>query len=203
LNYATHAAESGFEAPSAPVFFSKSPSALLANLGEVRFRIADTTQVDYEAELAVVIGRTCRDVTVDDALDAVFGYTIANDVSARDAQFADGQWVRGKSFDTFCPLGPYLFTPDEIPDVQALSIRCLVNGTVLQDDTTANMIHPVAKLISHLSRYMTLVAGDLILTGTPDGIGFARTPPIFLVDGDTMSVEIDVLGTLSNPVHSA
>jgi 2-keto-4-pentenoate hydratase/2-oxohepta-3-ene-1,7-dioic acid hydratase in catechol pathway len=201
LNYAAHAAESGYEAPAAPVIFAKAPTSLIGPGQPVVFRSDDTTQVDYEAELAVVIGRTTRDIGEDHALDAVLGYTLANDVSARDAQFSDGQWLRGKSYDTFCPLGPHIVTPDEISDVQALGIRCVVNGDVLQEDTTAHMIYPVSALIAYLSRFMTLLPGDLILTGTPDGVGFARTPPVFLHDGDVVRVDIDRLGSLENPIR--
>jgi 2-keto-4-pentenoate hydratase/2-oxohepta-3-ene-1,7-dioic acid hydratase in catechol pathway len=137
---------------------------------------------------------------VDEALDHVLGYTVCNDVSARDAQFADGQWVRSKSFDTFCPLGPWIVTADEVPDPQQLGVRCRVNGTTLQDSTTAEMIFGCAELVSFLSQVMTLEPGDVIATGTPYGVGFARTPPVFLLHGDTVECEIDGIGTLSNPV---
>lgn len=201
LNYADHARESGVEAPEAPVFFAKLPNTLTGPGEPIVFRAADSTQVDYEAELAVVIGRRARDVPVADALDVVLGYTAANDISARDAQFTDGQWIRGKSFDTFCPLGPQIVTADEVGDVQTLRIACRVNGETLQDGTTKDMIHGVAAIVSYASRFLTLEPGDLLLTGTPPGVGFARTPAIFLQDGDTVEIEIEGLGVLRNHVR--
>ena len=201
LNYADHARESGMDAPSAPVVFAKFPSSIIGPDEPITFRSADSDQVDYEAELAAVIGRPARDVSVGDALGHVFGYTLCNDVSARDAQFADGQWIRGKSFDTFAPLGPWVVTADEVGDPQALGIRCRVNGDLLQDSTTKEMIFGVAELVSYLSRFMTLNPGDVIATGTPFGVGFAREPAIFLRDGDVVEVEADRIGTLSNPVQ--
>ena len=156
-------------------------------------------QVDYEAELAVVIGRTARNVPVETALDHVLGYTCLNDVSARDLQFADGQWVRGKSLDTFCPLGPWLVTADEIPDPGALRLRCLVNDEVLQEAMTSEMVHGVPELIAFCSRFMTLEPGDIIATGTPAGVGVFRQPPRFLGDGDVVVVDIDGVGRLTNP----
>ncbi len=201
LNYADHARESGVAAPEAPVFFAKLPNTLTGPGEPIVFRAADSTQVDYEAELAVVIGRRARDVPVADALDIALGYTVANDISARDAQFADGQWIRGKSFDSFCPLGPQIVTADEIGDVQSLRIACRVNGETLQDGTTKDMIHGVAAIVSYASRFLTLEPGDLVLTGTPPGVGFARTPAVFLQDGDTVEVEIEGLGVLRNPVR--
>lgn len=199
LNYADHAEESGADAPAAPVLFGKYPNTLIGP--DEPIVTTGSEQVDYEAELAVVIGRRAACVPEDTALSYVLGYTCANDVSARDAQFADGQWLRGKSFDTFCPLGPALVTPDELGDVRKLGIRCRVSGETLQDDTTANMIHSVAAIISYASRFLTLEPGDLILTGTPQGVGFARTPPRFLTAGDIAEVEIDGLGTLRNFVR--
>jgi 2-keto-4-pentenoate hydratase/2-oxohepta-3-ene-1,7-dioic acid hydratase in catechol pathway len=162
-------------------------------------------EVDYEAELAVVIGSTCRDVDPDTALDHVFGYTCANDVSARRWQKhgGGGQWIRGKSFDTFCPLGPFLVSADEIPDPQALAIGCRVNGRVMQAGTTADMIFPVRELIAFLSRDTTLLPGTVILTGTPAGVGFARQPPVFLADGDEVTISIERIGDLTNPVQDS
>jgi 2-keto-4-pentenoate hydratase/2-oxohepta-3-ene-1,7-dioic acid hydratase in catechol pathway len=162
-------------------------------------------EVDYEAELAVVIGRTTRDVSAEQALDYVLGYTAACDVSARRWQkhAGGGQWIRGKSFDSFCPLGPTLVTADEIPDPQALDLGCRINGKTLQQGSTADMIFSVAELIAFLSRDTTLLPGTLILTGTPAGVGFARKPPVFLAAGDQVEVEIDLIGILSNPVVSA
>lgn len=200
LNYADHAREGGVEPPKSPITFVKTLNSLVGPDAPIRYSKSDSTEVDYEAELAVVIGRTTRRVSQADALDAVFGYTVCNDVSARDAQFGDGQWVRGKSFDTFCPLGPWIVTTDEIPDPQSLGISCRVNGTTLQDGTTTEMIFGVAELVSYLSRVMTLEPGDVIATGTPVGVGFARTPPIYLLDGDVVEVEVEGIGILRNPV---
>ena len=200
LNYAGHARESGLEPPKAPVAFVKTPNSIIGPGDEIRYAKDDTAEVDYEAELAVVIGRRARRVSEADALGHVFGYTCCNDVSARDAQFADGQWVRGKSFDTFCPLGPWIVTADEIPDPQALRIACRVNGETLQDSNTGEMIFGVAEIVSYLSRFITLEPGDVIATGTPFGVGFARTPPVFLLNGDVVDVEIEGVGTLTNPV---
>ncbi len=197
-NYAEHAAEEGVAAPADPVLFTKHTSAIVGPGAEIRWRSRDTGQVDFEAELAVVIGRRARDVARADALAYVLGYTCLNDVSARDLQFADGQWVRGKSLDTFCPIGPWLVTADEIPDPQALGIRCLVNGELLQDASTAAMIHGVADLIAYISRFFTLEPGDVIATGTPGGVGVFREPPRFLGDGDEIVVEIDGIGRLEN-----
>jgi len=200
LNYADHARETGAKLPEAPIIFVKTANSLADPGSVIRWRGADSKQVDYEAELAVVIGRRARDVSRDDALDHVFGYVCCNDVSARDAQFSDGQWIRAKSFDTFCPLGPWIVTADEIPDPQTLGIRCRVNGEALQDSSTAEMVFGVAELVSYASRFMTLEPGDVITTGTPAGVGVGRKPPVFLADGDVVDVEIDGIGTLSNAV---
>lgn len=201
LNYRDHARESGAELPTSPLLFAKTPNGIVGPDDVIEWAAGDSAEVDYEAELAVVIGSTARRVAVEDAMAHVLGYTACNDVSARDAQFADGQWTRGKSFDTFCPLGPVIVTSDEIPDPQALGLRCRVNGRTLQDGTTSDMVFGVAELISRLSQVMTLVPGDVIATGTPVGVGFARTPPIFLQDGDTVEIEIDGIGVLRNTVH--
>jgi 2-keto-4-pentenoate hydratase/2-oxohepta-3-ene-1,7-dioic acid hydratase in catechol pathway len=197
-NYREHAAEEGLDAPSDPILFAKFPSALAGHGAPIVWRAADTGQVDYEAELAVVIGRTARDVPAERALDHVLGYTCLNDVSARDLQFGDGQWVRGKSLDTFCPMGPCIVTGDEIPDPGALAVRCLVNGEVVQDASTREMVHSVPALIAFCSRFMTLEPGDVIATGTPGGVGVFREPPRFLGDGDEVTVEIDGIGRLTN-----
>ncbi|MCL4293591.1 MAG: fumarylacetoacetate hydrolase family protein [Acidimicrobiia bacterium] len=202
LNYADHARETGAELPAAPVSFAKLPQAVIGPGAAITWTPDQSGQVDYEAELALVIGRDTRDVPVERALDHVLGYTCCNDVSARDAQFSDGQWLRAKSFDTFCPLGPWLVTPDEIPDPQDLWIRCRVNGETLQDSTTAQMIFGVAEVIAYLSRFLTLRAGDVITTGTPAGVGFGRRPPIFLRPGDTVEVEIEGIGVLANPCRT-
>jgi 2-keto-4-pentenoate hydratase/2-oxohepta-3-ene-1,7-dioic acid hydratase in catechol pathway len=202
LNYADHARERGQKRPAAPITFVKTNNTIVGPGEPVAFRTADSNEVDYEAELAVVIGRRARRVTRDEALQTVLGFTCCNDVSARDAQFGDGQWIRGKSFDTFCPLGPWIVTADEIPDPQALRIACRVNGQTLQDSSTAEMIFGVAHLISYLSTYITLEPGDVIATGTPSGVGFARQPPIYLHDGDVVDVEIEKIGTLTNPIQT-
>lgn len=199
LNYVDHATESGLDIPSAPVTFPKLPQSVVGPNAVIRWSADQSTQVDYEAELALVIGSPARNVTVEDALDHVLGYTCCNDVSARDAQFSDGQWMRSKSFDTFCPLGPWLVTSDEIPDPQSLAIACRVNGRTLQESNTSQMIFGVAEIISYLSRFTTLRPGDVITTGTPAGVGFARTPPIYLADGDTVEIDIEGIGVLSNP----
>lgn len=197
-NYRDHAAEQGVEVASDPILFSKFPSSISGHEDEIRWRAADSGQVDYEAELAVVIGRRVRDVRPEEALGAVLGYTALNDVSARDLQFGDGQWVRGKSLDTFCPIGPWLVTADEIPDPGALRIQCHVNGETLQDARTSDLIHDVPTLIAFCSRFMTLEPGDVIATGTPGGVGVFRDPPRFLGDGDEVIVEIEGIGPLRN-----
>ncbi|MHC1560721.1 fumarylacetoacetate hydrolase family protein [Actinomycetospora sp. C-140] len=200
LNYKPHASEVQLDIPENPLLFSKYPSCLVGHGDAIRYRTADTTNVDYEAELAVVIGKVAHRVAVDDALDHVFGYTACNDVSARDVQFADVQWVRGKSFDTFCPLGPWVVTADEIPDPQDLEVSCVVNGETLQQASTSDMIFGVAEIISYFSQTMTLLPGDVIATGTPAGVGYTRTPPVFLRDGDSVSVTVERVGTLTNAV---
>jgi 2-keto-4-pentenoate hydratase/2-oxohepta-3-ene-1,7-dioic acid hydratase in catechol pathway len=200
LNYADHAAETGVTPPGTPLIFVKTNNSICFNGDPIRWAASDSTEVDYEAELAVIIGTRARRVSEADALDYVFGYTCCNDVSARDAQFGDQQWVRGKSFDTFCPLGPTIVTADEIPDPQNLSIKCRVNGETLQDSNTSHMIFGVAHLIAYCSRFMTLEVGDIIATGTPPGVGFSRTPPIYLKHGDVCEIDIEKIGVLSNPI---
>ncbi|REK08976.1 MAG: DUF2437 domain-containing protein [Planctomycetota bacterium] len=204
LNYRRHAAEGNAPIPRWPVLFMKLPSAV-QNPGDPVYlpRQLKSEQVDYECELAVVIGRTCKNVLREEALDYVLGYSCANDISARDWQKEMGgsQWCRGKTFDTFCPLGPCLVTPQEIPDPNALAIKTTLNGEVMQDWNTNDMIFDVATLIEFLSGSTTLVPGTLILTGTPHGVGMARKPPVWLKDGDELSVEIEKIGTLSNPVR--
>jgi 2,4-didehydro-3-deoxy-L-rhamnonate hydrolase len=199
LNYVDHAEEGGQELPAAPLLFAKWNNTLIGH-GEPIVLPAEASEVDYEAELGVVIGRTTRRVSERDALDAVRGYLCVNDVSARDLQFSDGQWTRGKSPDTFCPLGPELTPREQIDDPQALGIRCVLNGKTMQDSTTANVIFSVAEIIAYVSRTVTLEAGDLIATGTPAGVGVFRDPKVLLADGDEVSVEIDGLATLTNPV---
>jgi 2-keto-4-pentenoate hydratase/2-oxohepta-3-ene-1,7-dioic acid hydratase in catechol pathway len=197
-NYREHAAEEGVDPPAAPLIFAKLPSSVVGPGDEIRWDPGLTAQVDYEAELGVVIGRRARRVALEAALDHVFGYTCLNDVSARDLQFGDGQWIRGKSLDTFCPIGPVIVTADEIPDPQALAIRATVNGEVLQDASTAQMYFGVAELISYCSLAFTLEPGDVIATGTPSGVGVFRKPPRFLGDGDRVVVEIERIGRLEN-----
>ncbi len=197
-NYKAHADEQGVDPPPAPLIFSKWPSSVVGHGAAIRWSAELTTQVDYEAELAVVIGRAARRVTVEDALDHVLGYTCLNDVSARDLQFGDGQWVRGKSLDTFCPMGPVLVTADEIGDPQRLAVSCTVGSERVQDANTAQMYFSVAEIISHCSNAFTLEPGDVIATGTPGGVGVFRDPPRFLGDGDRVSVEVEGIGRLEN-----
>lgn len=203
LNYAKHAAEGKRPPPERPMWFMKLPGAVQHPGDPIRIpTIQASTRVDYEAELAFVLKKSARNVSRADAFDYVLGYTCANDVSARDWQrdFGGGQWNHAKSFDTFCPLGPVLVTPDELTKPNALRIRSLLNGTVMQDSSTADMIFDVPTLIEFLTADKTLPAGTLILTGTPEGVGFARQPPVWLQRGDTIAVEIEGIGTLSNPV---
>ena len=197
-NYADHVTEDGAVPPPTPLIFAKFPSSVVGPGADIRWDPAMTSQVDYEAELAVVIGRRARDVRDQDALDVVLGYTCLNDVSARDLQFADVQWVRGKSLDTFCPMGPALVTGDELGDPDDLDIACLVNGEVLQHDRTSSMFYSVRQIISHCSRAFTLEPGDVIATGTPGGVGIFRDPPRLLGDGDVVTVAIEGVGELVN-----
>jgi 2,4-didehydro-3-deoxy-L-rhamnonate hydrolase len=199
LNYKAHAAESNLPLPKRPLLFGKWTNAMTGP-GDPIVIPPDTSEVDYEAELAVVIGQKCREVSAEQALDYVAGYTCANDVSARDFQREDSQWIRAKTQDTFGPIGPYLVTADEIPDPQVLGIRTILNGQTMQNSTTADMIFTVREIIAYISRGVTLHPGDLISTGTPQGVGFARKPPVFLKPGDDVTIEIDGIGHLSNPV---
>ena len=201
LNYRDHAEESGMALPERPLLFSKWPNSLIGPGDAIRLP-SISNEVDYEAELGVVIGERAARVAVADALGHVAGYVCANDVSARDVQFLDGQWARGKSLDTFCPVGP-LVPASEVADPQKLRIRAILNGETLQDSNTDQMIVPVAEIVSFISQAITLEPGDLILTGTPRGVGFARKPPIFLRDGDEITIQIDGVGSLTNPVRSA
>jgi 2,4-didehydro-3-deoxy-L-rhamnonate hydrolase len=202
LNYEDHAAETGREIPEKPVVFAKYPNTIVGPGEPIRIPPI-TGQVDYEAELVVVIGRAAKNVPEEEALEYVFGYTNGNDVSSRDLQFSEGgQWTRSKSLDTFAPIGPYVATRDEIPDPQSLSIRCVLNGEVVQDGTTSKMIFSVAELISFLSTGMTLVPGDVIFTGTPAGVGFVRDPELFMKPGDEVTVEIEGLGSLTNVLEA-
>jgi 2,4-didehydro-3-deoxy-L-rhamnonate hydrolase len=198
VNYRTHGAEQNREPPDHPVLFAKFPSSIIGPGGSIRWDSNLTQAVDFEAELGVVIGTTCGRVSVADALRHVAGYTCLNDVSARDLQYSDKQFVRAKSLDTFCPMGPWLVTPDEIPDPQNLAIRCLVNGNVMQDANTSDMVFGVAELISFCSHAFTLMPGDVIATGTPGGVGWFREPKQMLKDGDEVVVEIERVGRLVN-----
>lgn len=204
LNYAKHAEEGGKPIPDNPVVFMKSTAAVQApDAAIILPRKLRSDRVDYECELVVIIGKACKNVPRDRALDYVLGYTCGNDVSARDWQRngGGGQWVRGKTFDTFAPLGPVLVTADEIPNPNSLGIRTRLNEEVMQDWNTDDMIFDVPALIEFLSGSTTLLPGTAIFTGTPHGVGFARTPPVYLQPGDTVSVEIDRIGTLTNPVE--
>jgi 2-keto-4-pentenoate hydratase/2-oxohepta-3-ene-1,7-dioic acid hydratase in catechol pathway len=199
LNYRDHAAESKVAVPSSPVTFSKYATAVTHPAAPV-YLPPVSQQVDYEAELAFVIGRRAKHVPRERAYEYVLGYTNLNDVSARDLQFADKQWQRGKSCDTFAPMGPAIVTTDEIPDPHSLRIRLRLNGTTMQDSSTAQLIFGVDALVAFLSETVTLEPGDVVATGTPSGVGFARTPAVYLKPGDIMEVEVEGLGVLSNPV---
>lgn len=201
LNYRDHAAEARLELPPEPIILSKLTSSLIGPGEAIAFETALTARVDWEVELAFVIGRRARHVGAADALDHVFGYTVANDVSARDLQFSEPQWVRAKSLDTFCPLGPCVVTADEIPDPQALPLACRVNGETVQQSTTSQMIFGVAELIEYLSRNFTLEPGDVVLTGTPWGVGEFMEPRRSLHDGDVLESEVGGIGVLRNPVR--
>ncbi len=202
LNYQKHADESGLAAPEYPVLFMKNPNAATNHGDPIVIPKVEQNHVDYECELAVVIGRAAKNVSKQDALDYVLGYTCANDVSGRDWQINKGgsQWNRGKSFDTFCPLGPCLVTTDEIPNPNDLQIKTVLNGEAMQDWTTSDMIFNVRTLISFLSESTTLLPGTVLLTGTPQGVGAARKPPVFLKAGDSITIEIENIGQLTNPV---
>ena len=205
LNYRKHAEETNMKPPEQPILFMKNTGAVQHPREPILIpQFLKSEEVDYECELAVVIGKTCKNVTRDRALDFVLGYTCANDVSARDWQIKRGgsQWCRGKTFATFCPLGPRLVTRDEIPNPNALTIRTILNGTAVQDWNTSDMIFDVPALIAFLSGSTTLVAGTVILTGTPQGVGMAQKPPRWLRNGDTVSIEIEKIGVLTNPVEN-
>lgn len=198
LNYRAHAVEGGEAIPKAPILFIKASSALAGTNQPILLPRVAPNEVDYEAELVIVLGKRARNVAEDDALDYVFGYTCGNDVSARDCQLRiDRQWARGKSFDTFAPLGPWIET-DLDPD--SCAIRCRLNGKVMQDSNTKDLIFNTRHLISYLSHSITLQPCTVIMTGTPSGVGFARKPPVFLKAGDVVEVEIEGIGTLRNPV---
>jgi 2-keto-4-pentenoate hydratase/2-oxohepta-3-ene-1,7-dioic acid hydratase in catechol pathway len=203
LNYLDHVREAGMEAPSRPLVFAKWPSSVIGPDEPIVIDATLAERVDWEVELAAVIGTPARDVAASAALDHILGYTVANDVSARDVQFADGQWVRGKSFDTFCPLGPRLVTADEVPDPQALRLGTRVNGEGVQDSSTSEMVFGVQELIAFCSRSFTLEPGDVVLTGTPWGCGEFMDPRRSLAPGDVVECEVQGLGVLRNPVRAA
>ncbi|SRR6266496_296815 len=198
-NYVDHAIEGGAEPPKAPLIFNKLPNALSAHEAPIVLPTISTA-IDYEAELAVLIGQRAKQVSEAEALDYVFGYTMMNDVTARDLQRGDGQWTRGKSLDSFAPLGPFITTRDEISNVQSLKIEGILNGQVMQSSNTARMIFKVPYLISYISQGITLEPGDVIATGTPEGVGFFRDPPVLLKAKDVFEVKIEKLGTLRNAV---
>ncbi len=204
LNYHEHARETGMEVPRYPALFMKNLGSVTHPGDPIEIPVCcmKKPEVDYEVELAVVIGKSAKNVKAEDALNYVAGYTVANDVSARrwQAHAGNGQWVRGKSYDTFCPIGPCLVTPDEITDPQDLKLECRLNGEVMQQASTADMIFPVSRLIEYLSEDTTLLPGTIILTGTPSGVGFTRKPPVYLKQGDVLQLEIENIGILENPV---
>ncbi len=200
LNYRDHAEEASLSPPKVPMLFAKFRNSLIGAFDSIELPHANE-KVDYEAELAVVIGRRAKCVAEEEALDCVFGATAMNDVSARDIQLATSQWTAGKAIDTFAPCGPAIVSRDELGDMQNLAIQTRVNGRLVQNGNTANMIFGVSYIVSYLSQLMTLEPGDIIATGTPAGIGFKRQPPVLLNDGDVVEVEIERIGRLANPVH--
>jgi 2-keto-4-pentenoate hydratase/2-oxohepta-3-ene-1,7-dioic acid hydratase in catechol pathway len=203
LNYMDHVRESGMEPPTRPLVFAKFTTAVIGPDEPIVIDSALTARVDWEVELAVVVGRTMRNVSEGAALDHVSGYTVANDVSARDVQFSEGQWVRAKSFDTFCPLGPAVVPAEQVDDPQALALRTRVNDELMQDSSTREMVFGVAELLSFCSRSFTLEEGDVLLTGTPWGCGEFMTPRRSLAPGDVVECEIEGIGVLRNPVVAA
>lgn len=200
-NYLDHCREQKVEPPTQPLIFAKFPSSLIGHGDTISWSTAVTAKVDFEAELAVVIGKRAKNVSEWDALDIVAGYTIANDVTARDLQFGDKQWVRGKSLDTFCPLGPCFISKSEIPRPNELGISSALNGEIMQQSSTAEMIFNIPFLVAYISKHFTVFPGDIILTGTPHGVGVFRDPRVFMKDGDLISVSISGLGTLDNSCH--
>lgn len=202
FSYGKHAEETDVKYPEIPVVFLKATSSIIGPGDPIILPKAGPEEVDYEAELAVIIGKEVKNVSLPEAGNCIFGYTCANDVSARDWQFhkQKNQWTRGKSFDTFCPLGPYIVTADEIEDPDNLKIKSVLNGTVMQDSSTSDMFYTVAGIVSDLSQSLTLLPGTIIMTGTPEGVGFTREPPVFLRGGDTITVTIEQIGELTNPV---
>lgn len=200
LNYRRHAEETGNAIPTVPTFFPKYRNSLVADGEPIVLPTKNPSQVDYEVELAAVIGKRCKGVSESEALSFVAGYSILNDVSARDLQMQTSQWGAGKAIDTFAPFGPVLVTADEIGDPQKLAVKTRLNGQLLQNSNTSDMVFSVAQIVSFLSDFMTLEPGDVIATGTPEGVGFKRNPPIFMKDGDIVELEIEKIGVLRNPV---
>jgi len=201
-NYAAHAKEGGAEPPDYPMLFHKTATSLIGHGGTVRIPTG-TNRVDYEAELAVIIGKVCKNVEEADAFDYIAGYTVANDITARDWQRLTTQFTAGKMVDTFGPLGPALVTKDEAPDPANMSVKSILNGQLMQDGNTKMMIFSVPFIVSYISKISTLEPGDVILTGTPEGVGYARKPPIYMKDGDVITIEVEGLGTLTNPLADA
>lgn len=203
LNYRDHARETGKEPPAEPLIFGKFPSSIIGQGETITWQQDVTTEVDWEGELVVVIGRAARHIREEDAYKHVFGYTVGNDISARDLQFVkDSQWARAKGMDTFSPIGPCIVTKDELPDPHTLRLTTTVNGETMQNGHTSDLIFSVPHLIAYCSRMFTLEPGDLIFTGTPAGVGRAQKPPRFLADGDSVSVTIEGIGTLTNPCRA-
>jgi 2-keto-4-pentenoate hydratase/2-oxohepta-3-ene-1,7-dioic acid hydratase in catechol pathway len=202
INYKKHGDETGLAYPQQPMLFLKATTSIIGHEGPVILPAAGPDHVDYEAELAIVIGKEAKNVMPEQAMNYIMGYTCANDISARDWQLEkqNGQWARGKSFDTFCPLGPWIVTKEEIENPNDLGIRCIINGQTVQESRTSNMIFNVWQIICNLSRSLTLSPGTVILTGTPEGVGFTRQPALFLKTGDVVSIEIEKIGTLTNRV---
>ncbi len=200
LNYLDHIRESNAQTPKIPIMFTKYTSSIIGDGDTIHWDPNETAKVDWEVELAVVIGKRAYRISEESVFDYVVGYTVCNDVSARDLQSERGdQWIRGKSMDTFCPLGPCIVTKDEIADPHNLKLRTLVNGETMQDSNTSELLFKIPHLVSYLSRAFTLLPGDVIITGTPPGVGMGKKPPIFLKHGDVVSVEIDGIGKLTNP----
>lgn len=200
LNYREHARESGVDMPERPTLFVKTPNTIIGPSDDIVFRFESTKEADFEVELAIVIGARARNVSIAEAPSAILGYTVCNDVTARDAQSSDGQWVRAKSFDTFAPLGPVIVTLDEL-GVQPLHLEAVLNGNVMQAGCTDDMIFDPAQIVSFISSCITLEPGDVITTGTPPGVGFARTPPLFLQHDDVISVAVEGIGACVNRVR--
>jgi 2-keto-4-pentenoate hydratase/2-oxohepta-3-ene-1,7-dioic acid hydratase in catechol pathway len=200
LNYKDHARETKLPLPDQPLVFTKFTSSITGPYDQIKLPLDITAQTDLEVELAVVIGKTARRVKPDRALEHVFGFTVVNDLTARDVQFADGQWVRSKSFDTFCPIGPVIITRDELPDPGNLRLGSSINGNTMQDSNTNQLVFGIPELIARLSQSFTLEAGDVLITGTPAGVGYTQQPAVFLQPGDTVRVWVEGIGALENHV---